>query len=157
MKSKTWLVTAAALTASLALTAPAMAKPVAYKGKTAGGYEISFKRSGSSLVGLRTMVPTTCAPTLPAPTRTGAEFFEPPGRIAVGREVTSTVVQDPAMHYAEVTKNYRVTTKKGRNGVVAGRLHVNFSYQTIGYTHSIVLVGYVCQGDDTFKARPAKR
>jgi hypothetical protein len=158
MKSKTWLVTAvAALTASLALTAPAMAKPVASKGKTAGGYEISFKRSGGSLLGLRTMVPTTCAPTLPAPTRAGAELFEPPGRIAVGREVTSTVVQDPAMHYAEVTKNYRVTTKKSRNGTITGRPHVNFSYQTIGYTHSIVLVGYVCQGDDTFKLRPSRR
>ena len=61
------------------------------------------------------------------------------------------------MHYADVTKNYRVTVQKGRNGLLKGRLHLNFSYQTIHYGYELMLVGYVCQGDDTFRARPVKR
>jgi hypothetical protein len=44
-----------------------------------------------------------------------------------------------------------------RNGTITGRLHLNFSYQTIAYSYDIVLVGYVCQGDATFKAKPIRR
>lgn len=159
MQSRTPFAAAAvALLAVLALAAPAMAKPVAYKGKTAGGYEITFKRSGNALVGAHTMLPTSCVPSLGgAATRAGAELFQPPARLPIGREFTTSALQDATMHYADVTKNYRVTVQKGRNGLLKGRLHLNFSYQTIHYGYELMLVGYVCQGDDTFKARPVKR
>jgi hypothetical protein len=150
---------AAAVAVLLAVAAsPALAKPVAYSGITTGGNQITFKRTGSSVQGLSTMVPTTCVPAgSGAAPRAGAELYEPPARLPLGREVSLSALQEPTMHYSEVTKNYRFTARKRRNGAITGRLHVNFSYQTIGYSWQIVLVGYVCQGDATFKARPLRR
>ena len=148
----------AALAASLALAAPALAKPVKYSGKTSSGHEITFKRSGNSITGVYTMLATSCASTYPGATaHAGSEFYEPPGRLPLGRKVTRSAVQDPAMHYSEVTKNYRLKARKLRGGAIKGRLHVNFGYQTVHYASYWMLVGYVCQGDGTFKARPVKR
>jgi hypothetical protein len=152
-------IAAGAVAIGLATPAMASAKPVAYSGMTAGGYEITFKKTGRSLKGLRASVPTTCVPTgSGAVARGGSEIFEPPARVPLGREVTQTAVQEPTMYYNEVTKNYRITAKARRNGIVTGRLHVNFSFQTIGSdAWGLRLVGFICQGDDTFKARPVRK
>jgi hypothetical protein len=104
-----------------------------------------------------TYLPTTCVAAGPGAPRAGDEIYEPPGRLRLGRETTVTALQEAAMHYGEVTKNYRLSARKRRNGTITGRLHVNFSFQTIGYGYQISLVGYVCQGDATFKARPLRR
>jgi hypothetical protein len=149
---------AAAVTASLALAGQAYAKPVAYSGTTSGGNPITFERTGNGVKRVSAYVPATCVSSFPGnPTRAGAELFEPPGRLALGREVRKTALQDAALHYSQVTKNYRFDARKRARGVITGRLHVNFSYQTIGYSSSFILVGYVCQGDATFKARPVRR
>jgi hypothetical protein len=50
---------------------------------------------------------------------------------------------------------YRITAHKRRNGTITGRLHLDFSYQTLHYGWSLMLVGYVCQGNATLKAHPA--
>ena len=149
---------AAAAAAAMSLAGPAAAKPVAYAGKTSGGYEITFTRSGKAIKGMSAMVPTSCVPSLAGATpRAGAEIFAPPGRLPLGREVTRSALQDAAMHYSDVTKNYRLTARRRRNGTITGRLHVNFSYQALHYGSSFMLIGYICQGDDTFKARPIRR
>jgi hypothetical protein len=149
-------IAAAAVGAAVGFAEPAAAKPVAYSGTTSGGYEITFERSGAALKGMRTTIPTTCVPAgTTATPRAGDEIFEPPGRLALGREVRKTAVQEPVMYYNDVTKNYRVTARMRRNGTVTGRLHLNFSYQTVHYGYSLMLVGYVCQANATFKARPA--
>jgi hypothetical protein len=149
---------AAVLTASLALAAPALAKPVAYSGKVSGGHEITFVKSGNSLKKLYALVTTTCVPVQQSTytARAGSEIVAPPGRVPLGREHRVTALQEPVMHYNEVTKNYRVTTRKRARGVITGRLHVNFSYQTVGSdSWGLKLVGFVCQGDATFRARPS--
>jgi hypothetical protein len=151
-------VLAAALTAALAFAAaPALGKPVVYSGVTSGGHEITFKRNGNALQALSTYVPTSCVAAGPGAPRAGAEIYEPPARLPLGREVSMSALQEPVMHYSDVTKNYRFTARKRPNGTITGRLHLNFSYQTIGYTWNITLVGYVCQGDATFKAKPIRR
>jgi hypothetical protein len=151
-------VLAAAVAAALALTAaPALAKPVAYGGVTSGGHEITFKRTGKSVQAVSTYLPITCVAAGPGAPRAGAEVYEPPVRLPLGREVTTSALQDAVMHYSDVTKNYRFSARKRPNGTIAGRLHMNFSYQTIGYTWNLTLVGYVCQGDVTFKAKPLGR
>ena len=45
--------------------------------------------------------------------------------------------------------------KRGKRGKISGVLHVNYSFQTLGYDAfgSPRLEGYVCQGDDGFSAR----
>jgi hypothetical protein len=150
---------AIAVVASLASAASALAKPVAYKGVSSRGYEITFVKSGKTVKNVRGMIPATCVPTVgggPA-ARGGTELFDPPGRLPLGREVTVSAVTQPAMHYSKVTKNYRFSARKRAGGVITGRLHVNFSFNTVGYTYSYTLVGWVCQGDATFRARPAGR
>jgi hypothetical protein len=149
---------AVAVTASLALAGQAAAKPVAYSGTTSGGDPISFERTGNTVKRVSAYIPTTCVPAWPGFTpRVGSELFTPPGRLGLGREVRKTALQDTALHHSEVTKNYRFDARKRARGAIGGRLHVNFSFQTLGYTSSFVLVGYVCQGDATFRARPVRR
>lgn len=151
-------VIAVAVTASLGLAGQAVAKPVAYSGKTSGGNPITFERSGNAVKGVSAYIPTTCVPAWPGYSpRSGDELFAPPGRLGLGREVRKTALQDTALHHGEVTKNYRFDARRRAGGAITGRLHVNFSFQTLGYTTTYVLVGYVCQGDATFKARPVKR
>jgi hypothetical protein len=151
-------IAAAALTATLGFAESAAAKPTAYKGTISGGYEISFKRSGGAIKRLTALIPTTCVPTLAGVTpQAGGEIYEPPGRLPLGRQVTRSALQDPAMHYSDVTKNYRFDARIRRNGTITGRLHLNFSYESLIYGSSLQLVGWVCQGDATFKARPAGR
>ena len=57
--------------------------------------------------------------------------------------------------YDEVTKYYTVTMKKGRRGRFTSKLHVNFSFQTVGYSAfgDPFLKSWVCRGDDSFSAR----
>ena len=149
---------AVAVTASFGLAGEAVAKPVAYSGTTSGGNPITFERSANSVKRVSGYIPATCVPSFPGnPTRAGDELFAPPGRLALGREVRKTAAgQDAALHYSEVTKNYRFSARKRARGVITGRLHVNFSYQTVGYSSTFILVGYICQGDATFKARPVR-
>ena len=96
---------AAVCVATLGLAAPAMAKPVAYSGTTSGGDAITFTRTGKALKDLRASVPTTCAPAGAGAPRAGSEIFQPPGRLPLGPEVRRSALQEPTMHYADVTKN----------------------------------------------------
>src|SRR5687768_7071358 len=122
------------------------------------GNPISFERSGNTVKRVSAYIPATCVSAWPGyPPRSGDELFAPPGRLALGREVSKTALQDAALHHSEVTKNYRFAARKGARGAISGRLHVNYSFQTLGYTTSYVLIGYVCRGDATFKARPVRR
>ena len=152
---RTATVAALALAASLALAAPAVAKPTAYAGKTNAGDTITFKRSGKGVRLVNTLVPTSCVSAHPgAVPQSGSESFQPPGRLALGRQIRLSALQESALHYADVTKNYRFKARKKRNGTIAGRLHVNFSYQALTYGSYWMLVPVICQGDATFRARP---
>jgi hypothetical protein len=87
------------------------------------------------------------------PPRAGAELFQPPGSFRIGRSGRTEALQDAAMHHAEVTKHYRVSLRRTRGGGFKAKLHVNFSFQTVGYNSwGPFLQGWVCQGDDTFTA-----
>jgi hypothetical protein len=145
---------AAATALALGAPAAATAKSIAYAGKTTGGFEITFKRVGGAVKKVQALLPTSCVPAGEGTPTAGDEIYEPPGRLALGREVRKTALQDAAMHYADVTKNYRFTAKKRRNGTITGRLHVNFSFQTVIFGADPRLLGWVCQGDGTFTAKP---
>jgi hypothetical protein len=133
--------------------AASAAKAERYSGTTEAGYPISFVVKGNKLSKLKTTVPTTCIPSKGVP-RAGGETFEPPGSFRFGREGKVTATQTPAMHYADVTKNYRVTLSRFRRNRFTARLHVNFSFLTVDFSGSSpALNPWVCQGDDKIKAR----
>ena len=151
-------ITALAVTAVAAAGAgDAAAKSVTLSGTTEAGNQISFKRSGARISQIKALVPTTCVPAIPrsALPTSGSEVFTPPGSFRVGSERKVAALQDAAMHYDKVTKNYRVTLKRGTKGRFTGKLHVNFSKQTLGYSsfRGTYLIGWVCQGDDRIVVR----
>ncbi len=153
-------ITALAVTALAATGASeAAAKSTTYKGKTKYGNTITFKRAGSKISQIKTLVPTTCVPATSrggGPPSSGSEMFTPPGSFRVGPERRVAALQDAAMHYDKVTKNYRVTLKRGARGRLTGRLHVNFSKETLGYSSfsGTYLIPWICQGDDAFTVAP---
>ncbi len=135
--------------ALLAAAAPASA--ARYSGTTDGGEPVSFDLRNGVVRNLDALVPTSCVNTDGDPPRAGAEIFAPPGAFRIGAERKVSALQEPAMHYSEVTKNYRVAVKRTRGGLRL-KLHVNFSFQTIDYSGSSPsLMGWVCQGDDTVR------
>jgi hypothetical protein len=147
---------ALAVVLSLAAAAPAVAaKTVDYKGKTRGGNTITFKRQGSKVWWISTMVPTVCLPINRVGEKSiaGAEIFTPPGYEIVGKEVAFKDLQKPALYYSKVTKNYKVSLKNGRRGALSGKLHVSFSFIIPTYPMPSMII-YSCVGDSTFSARP---
>jgi hypothetical protein len=153
--TRTARVIAIAAALSLVAAAPAAAKPVNYKGKTAGGHTITFKREGKRVWWIYTMVPTVCLPTNRIGERpiTGAEIFNPPGPEIVGRKKTFEYLQKPALHYKDVTKHYEITLKKGRGGKLTGQLHLTFSFIVPTFPMP-TMIYYSCVGKTTFSARP---
>ncbi len=149
--------TALAVIGVLGTAGPAAAKTTHYSGTTDGGQSMAFKRTGNTISGFRGSIPTTCVPVRGGTPRAGAELFEPPGSYRIGRQRKTQAVQDAAMHYADVTKHYRVRLTRTRRGGFKARLHVNFSFQTVAYdSWGPFLQGWVCQGDDSFTAAPAR-
>jgi hypothetical protein len=51
---------------------------------------------------------------------------------------------------ADVTKNFVVSFKRGRHGLITGRLHADYSFLMIVYSYPISSRAYVCTGDTTF-------
>lgn len=151
------LSTISALAIAAAGAGDAAAKSVSLSGTTEAGNKISFKRNGSRISQIKALVPATCVPASSRGGRTssGSEMFTPPGSFRIGSERKVSALQDAAMHYDKVTKNYRVSLKRGTKGRFTGKLHVNFSKQTLGYSSfsGTFLIPWVCQGDDRFIVR----
>jgi hypothetical protein len=151
---KKFIAVLVAALATAVLAAPAQAAAVSYKGKTRGGNTITFKRSGSKITRMTTMVPVVCLSTRGAP-RAGADLFTPSGSITLGRTQTSEALQKTGLYYSKVTKHYKVSTKLGRQGAITGKLHMSLSYAypVIDYWSSYLVI-YICSGDSTFSAKP---
>jgi hypothetical protein len=155
---KTAITTLTAIVAAGLVPAAAEAKAVSYKGKTRGGHTITFKRSGSKLSGVSTMIPTICVSTTrsgPGTTKAGADIYQPGGRFKLGKQVKRTIKQGSAFYSSPITKHYTFKSKAGRRGKVTGKLNVNFSYlvpDLIGYFGSYLI--FICQGSTTFQATP---
>ncbi len=149
--------TITALVAALGLAvaaAPAAARPVAYQGKTKGGYSVTFKRSGARISGITTGVPTVCLATNRyGRSESGVELFQPPGAFTLGRTAKVSAYQKPVMYYSKVTKNYTVTVKRGARGRISGRLKVVFSFIVPTFPMPSMII-YGCVGSTTFTAKP---
>jgi hypothetical protein len=82
-------------------------------------------------------------------------MYQPPGSFRVGRTRAVSAPQSSAFTSAQITKNYRVTLRRLRDGRIIGQLHVNFSVLKPAYTSSgWMLVPAACQGDDSITITP---
>lgn len=146
---------AIAAAASAALAGPAGAKTTTYTGKTTGGNKITLKVSGTKVTKIDTMLPSTCVATTGVP-RAGADFYRPPGAFTLnGVKQKASELQESAMHYAEVTKNYHFTARRRNARTISGKLHMNFSFLTLSFNTwgTPGTIPWICQGDGTFTAR----
>src|SRR5919107_4348893 len=145
------------LVALVAVPATASAaKPVNYKGKSSSGHKVTFKlKRGKQVTNFVTGAPVTCIPIQGGgQTFVGAEpivlFF------GVNRTWEFEVKAKPAFYYNEVTMNYRVTSKKLRNGTIKGSLRWQYQFLIPKYPIGTFSI-YSCLGEATFSARPIRR
>jgi hypothetical protein len=123
-----------------------------YAGKTRDGDPISFTLIGSKVTQLQAYVPTVCGTPDPGGLPlSGSDPFDPPGSFPVARTTKVQAKRANAIwNTADVTKNFVVSFKRGRHGLVTGRLHADYSFLMIVYSYPISSRAYVCTGDTTF-------
>jgi hypothetical protein len=152
----TGLLAAGLLAAGAAPAAIAKSRGINYAGKTNSGDSISFTLVGSRLTNLKAYVPTVCGTSDPDGTPlSGTDPFDPPGAFPLRRTTRVSAKRPNAIwSTSDVTKNFVVSFKHGRHGVITGKLHSDFSFLMIVYSYPISSRPYVCTGDTTFMFKP---
>ena len=143
------------LVALVALPATASAaKPVKYTGKTSSGHKVNFKLvKGKKAVDFETGAPVTCIPIQ----GTGQTFVgaEPIALwFGINRTHEFQAEVKPAFYYNEVTMNFRVKSKKLRNGTIKGHLRWQYEFLIPKYPIGTFTI-YSCLGEATWTAKPA--
>ena len=144
--------TGACLAAAAAPSALAKSKAVHYAGTTRDGDAISFTLAGSKVTQLKAYTPTLCGTSDPGglPLH-GSDPFDPPGSFPLARVTERKAKRENAIWNTNlVTKNFVVSFKHGRHGVITGKLHVDYSFLMLVYSYPISSRPYVCTGDTTF-------
>jgi hypothetical protein len=138
---------------ALAVPAGAAAAPVKYKGKTSSGHKVTFKLvRGKKAVNFVTGAPVTCIPIQGGGQNfVGAEPWVYTFNIGGTQEWQSKI--KPAFYYNEVTANFRVTSKKLRNGTIKGHLRWQYEFLIPKYPIGTFSI-YSCLGEATFRANP---
>jgi hypothetical protein len=146
-----------ALAAVCALAVPAgaaAAKPVKYAGKTSSGHKVSFRLKGKQVDRFETGAPVTCIPI-----QGGGQNFVGAEPIVlwfgINRTEEFTAELKPAFYYNEVTMNFRVVTKKLRNGTIKGSLRWQYEFLIPKYPIGTFSI-YSCLGEATFVAKPKR-
>jgi hypothetical protein len=154
MKKLSAAVLAAAAVLALAGSAGAATKPVNYAGKTSSGHKVTFKLKGKQVTKFVTGAPVTCIPIQGGGQNfVGAEPMELWFRINRTEEFTAEL--KPAFYYNEVTMNFRVITKKLRNGTIKGSLRWQYEFLIPKYPIGTFSI-YSCLGEATFRASPKR-
>jgi hypothetical protein len=144
------------LVALVALPATASAaKRVKYAGKTSSGHKVTFKLvRGKQAVDFVTGAPVTCIPIQGGGQNfVGAEPMVLWFRINRTEEFQAEL--KPAFYYNEVTMNFRVISKKYRNGTVKGRLRWQYEFLIPKYPIGTFSI-YSCLAEATFAAKPRR-
>src|SRR5918997_2189855 len=144
------------LVALVAVPATASAaKPVSYAGKTSSGHKVTFKlKNGKQVLNFTTGAPVTCIPI-----QGGGQNFVGAEPLVLWFPVNGTeefqVKAKPAFYYNEVTMNFRVRSKKLRNGTVRGHLRWQYQFLIPKYPIGTFSI-YSCLGEATFSAKPRR-
>ena len=141
---------------AVAVPAAAGAKTIKYKGKTSSGHKITFKVKGKRIYDPVAGMPIHCLSIQGGGSpMTGAELLHPKGWIKIGDKVKFWTNEKPTYYYNEVRKNQQFSSRKGRGGVITGRLRMQYSFMIPKYPIGTFVI-YSCLGNATFKARPAR-
>ena len=151
------IATALAVAAACLVALPAgalAAKPINYKGKTSSGHKVTFKLKGKQVKKFVTGAPVTCIPIQ----GTGQNFVgaEPMQMwFTVNKTQEWTAELKPAFYYNEVTMNFRMKSKKFRNGTIKGHLRWQYEFLIPKYPIGTFTI-YSCLGEADWKAKPVR-
>ena len=150
---RAFISTALAATALLVGSAPA-AEAATYKGKTENGGRLAFTLSGSTISRVKGAVPTVCLETMGSYQSTaGVELYQPPGSFRLGRSAQLKALQPAAMNQGiKATKTYTFSSRPARNGKVAGKLRLSFSFLRPGPSIYQSYI-YMCSSSVSFSAK----
>ena len=159
MNKLTATVLAVAALCAVALPASAAAKPVKYVGKTTGGHKITFNlvKGGKRIRDLVTATPTQCLPIQGGGSpQSGMDLWNPAIEFPVNQANLEWKEENTTsgFYYNPLTKNYKFSTKKVRNGTIKGELRQQFSFLIPKYPIGTFII-YSCLGTTKFTARPA--
>jgi hypothetical protein len=130
-------------------------KPVNYKGKTSSGHKLTFKLKGKQIYAFESGAPVTCIPIQgTGQTFVGAEPIQLWFR--TNRTEEFQVEVKPAFYYNEVTMNFRVKSKKFKNGTIKGSLRWQYEFLIPKYPIGTFVI-YSCLGEATWKAKPVRK
>lgn len=142
-----------AAAATLALAAPASAKPVKYVGKTSSGHRITFTVNKGRVHDLTAGVRTSCLAIQGGGAPIGGpEIFGFRGSVPFRAHNRYTFMEKPAFHYNEVTMNNDLWLKRRGGGVISGRMRLQYEFLIPKYPPGTFST-YSCLGGATFKAR----
>ena len=154
---KKLIATLIAVVACAVMAVPASAtaaKPVKYNGKTSSGHKVTFTLKGKQVNKFVTGAPVTCIPIQGGGQNfVGAEPMVLWFRINRTEEFQAKL--KPAFYYNEVTMNFRVTTKKFRNGGINGQLRWQYQFLIPKYPIGTFSI-YSCLGEASFSAKPKR-
>ena len=74
-------------------------------------------------------------------------------KIKLGKNTKFTTKQKPFAYYNEVEVNQQFSSRKGRNGVIRGKLRMQYSFLIPKYPIGTFII-YSCLGNTIYKARP---
>ncbi len=144
-----------ALIAPLAAAGPAVAKPVAYSGKTSSGHKITFTTKGGRIHDLTAGVRASCLSIQGggAPI-SGGELFAFRGSVPLKPHVTFSFMAKPAFHYNEVTMKHDLWVRRGAGNRLSGKMRLQYSFLIPKYPIGTFTI-YSCLAGATFTAKPA--
>ena len=149
-----------ALAAICALALPAgalAAKPVKYVGKTDAGHKVTFQLKGNrKIVHFVTGLRTQCLPIQGGGSPMLGIDPWPDTWALLNTSGSFELKRTPAFYWNEVTNHYSLSNKKHRNGTITGKLRNVYEFLVPKYPIGTFVI-YSCLGENTFKAKPARR
>ncbi len=153
---KTLIPLAAAALLGTAGTATAAPKAVRYAGKTSSGHKITFTVKKGRVHDLTAGIRMACIPIQGGWLKLGgSEVFGFRGSVPLKRHNRYKLMAKPAFHYREVTMTNDLWLKRGRGGVITGRMRLQYSFLLPKYPIGTFTI-YSCLGGATFKAKPRR-
>ena len=147
------------LTALALFTAAApayAAKAVTYKGKTSSGHKIKFQVKNGRVHDLVGGIRMACVSIQGggAPLG-GSEIFGFKGSVPLKRHNKFSFKGKPAFYYNEVTMNHDLFLNRRGNGVISGRMRLQYQFLIPKYPPGTFAI-YSCAGGATFKAKAVR-
>jgi hypothetical protein len=127
-------------------------------GRLAGVLHGLGRKGGKRIKWLETATPTQCLPIQGGGSpMSGMDLWNPPIAFPVNQADLEWTEENTTsgFYYNPLTKNYKFSTKKLRNGTIKGKLRQQFEFLIPKYPIGTFII-YSCLGTTEFTAKPVR-